>query len=43
MFRKLLVFLGLGLLIWAFARTLDERYRPLDLEEDAGPYNGQGN
>ena len=43
MFKKLLVLMGLGLLIWVFARTLDERYRPLDLDEDAGFYNGQGN
>ena len=34
MFKKLLLFLAAGLLLWAAVRTLQERYRPLDLEEE---------
>lgn len=41
MFRKLLVLLGLGLIIWAVIRTLEERYRPLELEEDEESFNGR--
>ncbi len=40
MFRKLLFFLAAGLLLWAAVRTLQERYEPLDFEEEAeGPSN----
>ena len=41
MFRKLLVLLGLGMIIWAVIRTLEERYRHLDLEEDVESFNGR--
>lgn len=36
MFRKLLMFLAAALLLWAAIRTLQERYRSLDLEEEEG-------
>ncbi|MDP2663566.1 MAG: hypothetical protein Q8R28_22865 [Dehalococcoidia bacterium] len=36
MLKKLLFIVGLGLLIWAVVRTLEERYRYLDLEDEAG-------
>ncbi len=44
MLKKLLFIAGLGMLIWAVVRTLEERYRDLelDLEEegmDGGPYS----
>ena len=32
MLRKLLFIVGLGLLIWAVVRTIEERYRYLDLD-----------
>lgn len=41
MFRKLLLLLAAGLLLWAVVKTLQERYRPLDFEEDDdGSHNG---
>lgn len=34
MFRRFLLFLGATLLLWAAIRTLQERYRQLELEEE---------